>query len=641
MQPSQNTKSSDPHSKTSTRGMLLKGGGMKTPGFASGGLIDSLKRAVGMAPEETMREKYARQDAERAASRQKPAEAAPEAPAKAVTDYAAGTGTANRMKAIDTPGYANGGKIKGPGTATSDSIPAKVTQTGQPINVSTGERIVSAAQDELLGRIAKAMGFKTVDAMLESGTGKPVGPTVQGGTIKAAAGKPPGWTPELDAAQKKALAMNDLPPATPAVQTDSPVITKTVSQGGSTSYGDNASSSNGSSYGDQMANVGKFVASGAGSLLKAAVSAPGYGFNSSSQPQATAEVASKPTATPAVTGPTPSAAAAPATLSASTSGVRTIDNSVNSQAGVTSGANGQRFAPGAVSEQEIRTGAAMTRDAFGGRAMDGTGQNFSMAAKNPDVQNNYNESQRMQGSGVRASTDSKGGLLLTNSGSYDGSTKMPYVDAKGNPTSDYKQTAQYAQGITDAGNVKRMADSMERERLVQEAGSALKGYSKPAQAQLAAIDKGNEIKGKQILDAANMAGTNANTKLTNQKVMQGDVQMAQQEELQNPNTSPERIEAIRRSILASHPDQNGVKVLSGGVDPATGQKAPDSYVLMKNGQISEAGTAADWKANNGSQSAGPLPAGLKVGAATKQADGTYSANGKMVTIRNGKITEIK
>jgi hypothetical protein len=37
----------------------------------------------------------------------------------------------------------------------------------------------------------------------------------------------------------------------------------------------------------------------------------------------------------------------------------------------------------------------------------------------------------------------------------------------------------------------------------------------------------------------------------------------------------------------------------------------------------------------------PLPAGLVVGASTKQADGTYSAQGKQVTIKNGKITGIK
>jgi hypothetical protein len=71
-----------------------------------------------------------------------------------------------------------GGMIKGPGTPTSDSVPAKVIDTGEPIKVSTGERIVSKKQDDFLQKMADEMGFKTVDEMLEAGTGEPVGPTM-------------------------------------------------------------------------------------------------------------------------------------------------------------------------------------------------------------------------------------------------------------------------------------------------------------------------------------------------------------------------------------------------------------------------------------------------------------------------------
>lgn len=84
--------------------------------------------------------------------------------------------------------HAQGGKIKGPGTPTSDSIDAKVKQTGEPIKVSTGERVVSAEQDALLQGIAQKMGFKSLDALLEHGTGKPVGPTMKGGMAHAATG---------------------------------------------------------------------------------------------------------------------------------------------------------------------------------------------------------------------------------------------------------------------------------------------------------------------------------------------------------------------------------------------------------------------------------------------------------------------
>ncbi len=71
-----------------------------------------------------------------------------------------------------------GAKLKGPGTATSDSIPATVVDTGEPIKVANGERIVSKKQDAFLLAQAKADGFDTVDEWLEDGTGHPVGPTL-------------------------------------------------------------------------------------------------------------------------------------------------------------------------------------------------------------------------------------------------------------------------------------------------------------------------------------------------------------------------------------------------------------------------------------------------------------------------------
>lgn len=98
---------------------------------------------------------------------------------------------AEAADAFGAPAYANGGKIKGPGTPTSDSIPANVEETGEPIQVSTGERILSRDQDAMLQGIAKKIGFDSLDALLEAGTGKPVGPTMKGGKMHAADGKPP------------------------------------------------------------------------------------------------------------------------------------------------------------------------------------------------------------------------------------------------------------------------------------------------------------------------------------------------------------------------------------------------------------------------------------------------------------------
>lgn len=92
--------------------------------------------------------------------------------------YAAGK---NLLSPEQMLGFQNGGKIQGPGTPTSDSIPARVNETGEEIRVSNGERIVSAEQGALLENMAKRMGFDSLDHMLESGTGKPVGPTIKGG----------------------------------------------------------------------------------------------------------------------------------------------------------------------------------------------------------------------------------------------------------------------------------------------------------------------------------------------------------------------------------------------------------------------------------------------------------------------------
>lgn len=114
----------------------------------------------------------------------------------------------NRQKQIDkASGYACGGKIKahaqggkisGPGTPTSDSIPALVEDTGEPILVANKERIVSHAQDQFLESIATKMGFKSLDAMLEDGTGKPVGPTMKGGRRAARFGANGEWIPDED-----------------------------------------------------------------------------------------------------------------------------------------------------------------------------------------------------------------------------------------------------------------------------------------------------------------------------------------------------------------------------------------------------------------------------------------------------------
>lgn len=101
-------------------------------------------------------------------------------------DEAAGYACGGKIKA-----HANGGKISGPGTPTSDSIPAQVSETGEPIAVSTNERILSKDQDAFMEKLAQDLGFQNLDAMLEAGTGKPVGPTIKAGEKGAQNGMAP------------------------------------------------------------------------------------------------------------------------------------------------------------------------------------------------------------------------------------------------------------------------------------------------------------------------------------------------------------------------------------------------------------------------------------------------------------------
>jgi hypothetical protein len=112
------------------------------PRYAEGGFIDGLKRAVGIKPDSPELKAYKeRAAAELAASKApKPAAATMAAPPNAITSYAGGSATANRLKAVGE--MAGGGAIEGKGTGTSDEI---------PILASNGEYMIRAAAVEEIG----------------------------------------------------------------------------------------------------------------------------------------------------------------------------------------------------------------------------------------------------------------------------------------------------------------------------------------------------------------------------------------------------------------------------------------------------------------------------------------------------------
>lgn len=160
----------------------------KKPCFADGGQISKADQMIA-----DINAKYGVSGKSAPAPTPAPAPAPPppkEAPGSMLQKAAGLFG--DRAKQIDkASGFRNGGKITGPGTATSDSIPATVAETGEDIQVSNTERIISAKQEILLAKIANMLGFESVDAMLEAGTGTPVGPTVKGGKKAAADGMSP------------------------------------------------------------------------------------------------------------------------------------------------------------------------------------------------------------------------------------------------------------------------------------------------------------------------------------------------------------------------------------------------------------------------------------------------------------------
>lgn len=173
--------------------------------MADGGMFDSIKRAVGMAPAETMREKFARQDAERAAKAPQPV--APAAPAPQITAPMGSQSVMDRRE--KAAGLRDGGDLRTghgghvPGTGEGDKIPAKY---------EPGEFVVSNdmldAQPELRPHLSalreavlaeKGMTPEQADMKALSG----------GKGLRAAAGGPTDWTSRALQGQRM------MPPATP------------------------------------------------------------------------------------------------------------------------------------------------------------------------------------------------------------------------------------------------------------------------------------------------------------------------------------------------------------------------------------------------------------------------------------------
>lgn len=117
--------------------------------MADGGMFGGLKRAVGLAPPETVTQKFARQDAERAARAPAPAPVLAPAPQPAISSYIGNSALQRREAAA---GLRDGGRVVGPGTGISDSVPARY---------SNGEYVLPTDT-------AQAIGYDKLDAIKDA-----------------------------------------------------------------------------------------------------------------------------------------------------------------------------------------------------------------------------------------------------------------------------------------------------------------------------------------------------------------------------------------------------------------------------------------------------------------------------------------
>lgn len=178
------------------------------PAFEFGGSIRSLfgSKPSPAAPAAPVDDPVARAQAALAASQAKyggapvqapsPARPAPaQTAAPAPTIQGAVQSLRGRAAQIDAAaGYAHGGEIKPfvdgagfiHGAPGVDKVPAQVEETGEPIRVGSGERIVNQKQNKALEHLAQKTTGQPLDDYLEGATGQPVGPKMKQG-IRAAA----------------------------------------------------------------------------------------------------------------------------------------------------------------------------------------------------------------------------------------------------------------------------------------------------------------------------------------------------------------------------------------------------------------------------------------------------------------------
>ncbi|MFN7153810.1 MAG: hypothetical protein ACK4OE_08960 [Acidovorax sp.] len=143
------------------RGMKSLVAPTKRQNFADGGVVGAIKGMFGIKPEDPERARRLAEYQANAAREKEAAKAATapaQAPAPAITDYAAGSALKRREAAA---GLKDGGPVRGPGTGTSDDVPD---------NVPEGTYIMPADSTRAIGeKTLGGLGMRGIDVNLSNG----------------------------------------------------------------------------------------------------------------------------------------------------------------------------------------------------------------------------------------------------------------------------------------------------------------------------------------------------------------------------------------------------------------------------------------------------------------------------------------
>ena len=369
----------------------------------------------------------------------------------------------NRKRELDkVTNYAEGGKIEGPGTPTSDSIRATVRQTGAPIRVSTGERIVSRAQGAYLERLATQMGFSSLDALLEHGQ------------MRAASGAAP------DALDPDNLEKMRRGIAAANIANEPSVSGKTLALAQPSTL--NAAS--GAAV-EQISRDRGALLRGVGRVADV-LSLPGRAISDAVMGtvnvggRALNAVAGHPLVKTdnaiglAKYGLTPfydaAAAAYPATPAANVPSNRLAPTPATTSS--------PPAAASPVAVTPLADSLALRQGAY--------------------IKANRLKDFRDLGGGIVVQRDTSGRLLASNVGTQDITDpgKFLYADAAGKPTNEWGKTAQYQQGLSDAANIRQQLGNIRRLRLEQQASGAEYNPrdAQEARANLAQMEQGEVLR---------------------------------------------------------------------------------------------------------------------------------------------------